>query len=47
MDVAKQLLDEIRTVFKLKYLPREEDRFEPVKGTIRDYINKIFNMRDF
>lgn len=46
-ETKRLLLNEIRTVFKLKRLPRESDRFEAVNGTVGDYLRKIFDMRDF
>ncbi len=41
------ILGEIRSVFAMDRLPEESDWFEPIKGTIGDYMDKIFNMRDF
>ena len=41
------ILGEIKSVFAMDHLPKEGDWFEPIKGTIRDYMDKIFNMRDF
>ncbi|GAB6119005.1 hypothetical protein [Dysgonomonas termitidis] len=38
---------EIKTVFAMDHLPKEDDWFEPIKGPVRVYMNKIFNMRDF
>lgn len=43
----KLLLAEIKSVFAMKNLPGENDWFEPIQGTIRAYMDKIFNMRDF
>ncbi|HML65251.1 MAG TPA: hypothetical protein PKC55_10505 [Dysgonomonas sp.] len=45
--VKKQLLNELKTIFKLKTLPEESDWFEPIKGTVGNYMDKIFSMRDF
>lgn len=41
------ILGEIKSVFAMDHLPEEGDWFEPIKGTIGDYMDKIFNMRDF
>lgn len=41
------ILGEIKSVFAMDHLPKENDWFEPIKGTIRNYMDKIFNMRDF
>lgn len=45
--IKKQLLNELKSVFKLKNLPKESDRFEPINGTVGNYVDKVFNMRDF
>ena len=41
------ILGEIKSVFAMDHMPKENDWFEPIKGTIRNYMDKIFNMRDF
>lgn len=43
----KLLLGELRSVFNLKAIPKEEDFISRVDSTAGDYIGKIFNMRDF
>lgn len=40
------ILGEIKSVFAMDHLLKENDRFEPIKGSIRNYMDKIFNMRD-
>lgn len=45
--VRSLLLEETASVFNLKQLPRETDRFAPIGGTLREYTEMIFRMRDF
>jgi len=41
------LLTEMKSVWKVKGSLEPEDFFKPINGTVRDYIGKIFMMRDF
>lgn len=41
------MLGEIKNVFNLKVIPNENDWIQQINSTARDYINRIFNMRDF
>lgn len=41
------LLNEMKSVWNIKGGLSMEEHFKPVGGTVRDYIVKIFNMRDF
>ncbi|GEM_PF-2215565 len=45
--IKDQIISEIKSVFRMEQLPKEDDWFEPIKGTIRNYMDKIFAMRDF
>ncbi len=40
------LLNELKSVFKLKSVPAADDRVQAVNSTAGDYICKIFRMRD-
>jgi len=41
------LLNEMKSVWNIKGGLSMEEHFKSVGGTVRDYIVKIFNMRDF
>lgn len=41
------LLNEMRSVWKVKGSLEMDDFFKPINGMVKDYIIKIFSMRDF
>lgn len=45
--IENLLLTEMKTVWKVKGGLSMDDHFQPIGGTVRDYIGKIFTMRDF
>lgn len=45
--IKNKLLSELKSVFKLKEIPKENDWLEQMHSTAGAYINTIFNMRDF
>lgn len=45
--VKSKLLNELKSVFKLKEVPEEDDWLQQMHSTAGAYINTIFSMRDF
>ncbi|WP_165044952.1 hypothetical protein [Dysgonomonas sp. ZJ709] len=45
--IKNRIINEIKSVFAMDHLPKEDEWFQPIKGTIREYVDKIFSMRDF
>lgn len=45
--VRDRLLAETKSIFRMKQTPGESDYFEHFKGTVGNYIQTIFKMRDF
>ncbi|NDV69970.1 hypothetical protein [Dysgonomonas sp. 25] len=46
-EVQKLLMSEMKTVFNMKTALKMSDYFQPIKGTVGDYVRLIFKMRDF
>ncbi|WP_291125478.1 hypothetical protein [Dysgonomonas sp. UBA7698] len=45
--VQSKLLNEMKSVWKVKGNLHIDDHFEPIGGTVKSYVQKIFDMRDF
>lgn len=45
--VQNKLLSEMKPVWKIKGNLSLDDHLEPIGGTVKNYLQRIFEMRDF